>query len=380
MKKTLLCVLGVLFTFSAVFAKEESKSSADVSSAVPVVQEGTITSFEKYGHAVLDISINNFMAAGYELGDTVDIVFGNGFTFTGIPFYNGYYTAKGEPMVRAYPGHEFIAVCINYGKVSEVAKLTVGDTVKISLNTKAAALETQLLNSLKYTNGRSDYASDAVFANFRAIKAGKIGKNILYRSCSPINNEHKRAKYADALAKEAGIKAVLNLADSDEEITGYIAKDDFASEYYKNLFENGGVIALNMSVDFSSESFAKSLVAGLIRLTSLNGPYLIHCTEGKDRAGFASALLEAFMGASYKEIVADYMESYANYYGVSKKSDVKRYDVIVKNNIDGMLRVIAGVDKDANLKKVSLASGAKAYLAKNGMSEAQIKTLASLLK
>jgi len=46
-----------------------------------------------------------------------------------------------------------------------------------------------------------------------------------------------------------------------------------------------------------------------------DGPYLIHCTEGKDRAGFVSAVLEALMGADLQEIVADYMKSYENYYG-----------------------------------------------------------------
>ena len=47
-----------------------------------------------------------------------------------------------------------------------------------------------------------------------------------------------------------------------------------------------------MPVDYTSDSFAETLAGGLARLSALEGPYLVHCTEGKDRAGFASALLE----------------------------------------------------------------------------------------
>ena len=34
-----------------------------------------------------------------------------------------------------------------------------------------------------------------------------------------------------------------------------------------------------------------------INMASHEGPYLIHCTEGKDRTGFVSALLECLIGA-----------------------------------------------------------------------------------
>ena len=50
-------------------------------------------------------------------------------------------------------------------------------------------------------------------------------------------------------------------------------------------------------------------------------PYLVHCNEGKDRAGMTIALLEALSGATMDEIIADYMESYENYYGVEKGTE-----------------------------------------------------------
>jgi protein tyrosine/serine phosphatase len=377
MKKLLTVLLLVAMACLSISAQ----AVVELSQGLPI-EEGTITGFEKYGHATLDITIEKMFADGYELGDTVDVEFSNGYKFTNIPFYDGYYVAKGEPLLRAYPGHETIAVCINYGKVYEVAGLNVGDTVKISLNTKAGELDTQVLNSLKYTTSREDYASDEIYANFREVKLGNIGEGKLYRSCSPINNEHNRAAYANNLAEQVGIKSVLNLADSTEEIDSYIKAADFASPYYKELYEAGKVIALSMPIDFSSASFAQTLVSGIAKMVreGYETPVLVHCTEGKDRAGFTCALVEALMGASYDEIVADYMKSYENYYGINKENNAEKYDIIVKNHINEMIKVIAGVNSVEALTVETLEKGAKAYLLSGGMTEAEIDVLIAALK
>lgn len=147
-------------------------------------EKAAVSEFEKYGHAILDLSIEKFLADGYELGDTVDIVFSNGYEMKNIPFFDGYYVTKGEPPLRAYPGFEFLAVCISYGKIQESAGLSLGDSVTISLNTKGGALDTQVSNSMKYTTNREDYESDIVFANFREVTAGSIAPGRLFRSCS----------------------------------------------------------------------------------------------------------------------------------------------------------------------------------------------------
>ena len=71
-----------------------------------------------------------------------------------------------------------------------------------------------------------------------------------------------------------------------------------------------------MGVDFFAPDFTEKLAAGLRFMISNEPPYLVHCNEGKDRAGMTIALLEALSGATMDEIIADYMESYENYYGV----------------------------------------------------------------
>lgn len=87
----------------------------------------------------------------------------------------------------------------------------------------------------------------------------------------------------------------------------------------KGLFDNGDVDALDMSVNYRSQKFADKLVEDLRQMIVQDGPYLIHCTEGKDRTGFTCALLEALCGASYDEMLDDYMISYDNCMELTKR-------------------------------------------------------------
>lgn len=358
-------------------ANVENGNAASQGKSIPTV-ETTIIEIEKYGHAVFDETIEDFLSKGYELGDTVDIVFSSGYVLEDIPFYNGYYVGNGEPMLRAYPGHTNIAACINYGKMNEVAGVDVGDTAIVNLSEKGAKLDEQALNSLVYTDERSDYGSDEIFANFREIDFGEIAPGRLYRSASPVNNEHGRAPYADAFAKCAGINAVLNLADTPQEVEEHISSDGFSSDYYATLYNEGRVIALGMSVDFASKDFGDRLAAGLGQLSRLDPPYLVHCTEGKDRAGFTSALLSLLMGASVDEAIADYMTSYANYYGLTTADEAK-YVLIVDNNIIPMLKAIAGIDESTDVRSVDFEKAAGDYLLDHGMKAEEIAMLKTKL-
>lgn len=329
---------------------------------------GKVEAIEKYGHALTDISIEDFYKLGFKAGDMATAIFDNGFVLEA-PFLDGYYVDAGKPLVRAYPGQTNIAVCINYGKLSEVARVKVGDNVTIMLTGRGEYLTQYEIRKLKRTNNRGDYLSDAVFANFRNITAGHIGETVLYRSSSPINNELGRASYADHLIRNAKVNTVINLADSTENITTYLAVNDFASPYYAKLLENDRVLCLNMGLAYTSEEFKASVIKGLVFMAENQGPYLIHCTEGKDRTGFFAALLESLMGASKEAIVEDYMLSYINYYGIQK--DTTRYKLISGDVLE-MLKSITGT---VDLDKADLAAAAQDYLLSGGMTAKQIETL-----
>jgi protein tyrosine/serine phosphatase len=113
-------------------------------------------------------------------------------------------------------------------------------------------------------------------------------------------------------------------------------------------------------------------------MSEADGPYLVHCTEGKDRTGFICMLIEALAGASYDEIVDDYMITYDNYYEITEVKDKAKYDVILEKNLIAMLYTVVG-DKSVDLKTADLSAYAKDYLKDLGMTDLQIEAFLAKL-
>ena len=135
------------------------------------------------------------------------------------------------------------------------------------------------------------------------------------------------------------------------------------------------VTYLNLGMDFLDETFTESLAKGMRAIIDGEGPYLIHCNEGKDRAGFVSALLECLMGASADEVADDYMETYENYYGVEKGTE--KYNAVLNNNLVKSLNAVFGVD---DIYTADLAAEAEAYMTENlGLSADEVAALKAKL-
>ena len=334
--------------------------------------QASVIKIEKYGHAVLDITTADFIASGYDFGDIVCVSFGS-YEYN-MPFYDGYYSNPKSLMLRGSKLEDYIAVCINYGDFSSEKNISVGDTAIITMSKKAGMRDIQELYSLQYSNNPNDYSNTETFANFREIMVGNIKNGKLYRIASPINNQNGRASFASNFIESVGIKSVLNLADSNEDVEKYLANTDDYLEYYRNLYEMGKVIAVDLSGNFYSEEFACSIAEGLTFLAKNETPYCIHCTEGKDRTGYVAMLLEALMGATLDEIINDYMLSFYNYYGIDKVHEPKRYQAVLDINLMEMLGHVTGgtVDK---LGQIDLEVAATSYLIDAGMTQENILTL-----
>ena len=342
-----------------------------------------VSQIQKYGNLTLTVDPAELEAAGYEYGDYVSVQLGD--ETLSVPLCTNYSDVDvGELVLRDNDG--VLVLAINMGdfatKYLGATKTTNPDksfiwtlpegkelsdvTLTLSMGEKYGYRDQYLIHQLVRTNNREDYSSDVVFANARVINGGNLGTNALIRSSSPVNNELQRAKYSDAFIKEHGVKCVMNLADSAENIDGYILKDDFASPYYKDLYEKGLVKPLNLGVDFKADDFKKGLKEGLLFFATHEGPYLVHCTEGKDRAGFVSTLLSALMGVSYDEIVNDYMETYKNYYHLEEGTE--QYEAVKNSNIVKTLNYITDGNKD-------IQKGAEAYIKALGLTDAEITSL-----
>ena len=304
----------------------------------------TVSSIDKYGNCVLNITQDEFTAAGFEAGDVVSVKTGT-FAFDAPVCTNYSDVDNGKYLVRLSKGT--VSFAINMGNFAKTSGTVAAAPVFVTMKEKGAYLADYKIRQLKKSENRSDYASDEVFANFRSVKAGSIAPNRLYRSCNPVYGD-ARAPYAEKLIKANGIKAAVNLADSRESAWKHIDE----APYYKSLAEGGNVVFLNMGVAFADEDFIKKLHDALVFIgEKKSASYVVHCNEGKDRAGYVCALLEALCGATLDEIKADYMTSFENYFGVKKGTE--QYDMI-GNVIIGTLVSINGGRSvtDRNVGKV----------------------------
>ena len=345
----------------------------------PELKGAKISHETEFGGVYIEISIEEFNKLGFNYGDSVNISFSNGVMLEGLPYYNGYYTLNGQPLLVAYPGYPYIKACINSGAdLWTVSGLSDADTADIKLNTAGAFLDIQQARDIHYQDDRSKFPTDAVFANFRNIKAGDIKEGRIYRSASPCDNQHQRAPYVDELIAIAGVRYIVDLADTNEKMLGYIEADGFSSDYWLSLFKDNKVYPAAMNMNFGSEEFRAKAAGALAAMVQNRGPYLVHCTEGKDRTGFVCMLIEALCGASYQEIVDDYMITYDNYYQINPTDDSARYNTIVEYVLDPMIQDMAGPDC-RDIKTEDLSVYAEAFLLSGGMSLEQIQSLKHIL-
>ncbi len=383
MKKHIIRSIGILTVLTMVFQPviltgcsgktEETETSTEELTSYEILHE------PEFGGIYIKISIDDFNALGYEYGDSVDLSFSNGYKLDDIPYYNGFYTVIGDPLIVAYPGYEYIKACVNLGDDLWLESgVGITDTATITLREKGKYLDIQEAHDIHYTDVREDYPSDEVFANFRSVNVGNLKKDILYRSASPCDNQHNRASYVDALAKEAGIGCIIDLADNEDKVASYIEADDFNSPYFLSLLEGDNVILLGLNAHFGCETFNAGVCDGLLEMAQREGPFLIHCTEGKDRTGFILLLLEAFAGATYDEIVDDYMITYANYYGITKEKEPAKYETIRTGILEPMLYIMTG-DESVDLKTCDLSVYAEDYIRECGLDDSEIAALRSRL-
>ena len=352
--------------------------SAD-SQAQAISINAVITKHSKYDVAALDLGPEDLTKAGFSLGDSIDVVFSNGATLTDIPYYNGYYVKIGEPVIVAYPGDDYALIAYNFGDLWTDLDLSNGMTAKLTLNTSEKYLATSEALGKTYSLDRSDYTSDEQFANFRAVKGGNLKENYLYRGASPVDNSKGRVAYANALIEKYNISCIIDLADSDEDMTSYFEDTDFDSDYAQKLYENGKTAVLDLSASYTKDEYKQQVVKGLEKLLEAKGPAYIHCLEGKDRTGFVCALIEALAGASYAEMLEDYMITYANYYGVTADGTPDQYEAIASLNFDSFWEFLSGKSNIAALPTIEFTDYARQYLMDGGMNEAEIDELLAVI-
>lgn len=374
-----------------------------------------VTRDTSFGGVYIKTTIADFNALGFAFGDSVRIEFSNGYVLEHIPYYNGYYVNVGDELLVGYPGYPYIEVAANYGDpMWTTAGLSEGDTATVTLVKAGEFIDVQEAFDISYTNKRDEYPSDEAFANFREVKGGNIRSGALYRGASPVDNEYARAGYVEALMRQAGIEFDLDLSDNDKEVDAFVIdayKQGVDTSYFVNLWDTGRVALLDLSASYPSQAFAEKLADGLRQMTDAEGPAYVHCIEGKDRTGFVCILLEALCGATYDEMIDDYMITFANYYKITEESEPAKYAAIIGLNPDGMLRFLASLppagllgapapqlsslyiaedepdrpllfaspEPEEDLRDINYAPYARSYLKAGGMTDQEIDALIAWL-
>ena len=101
--------------------------------------------------------------------------------------------------------------------------------------------------------------------------------------------------------------------------------------------------------------------------------------EGKDRTGYVCALLEGLCGATYEEIVADYLITYDNYFHINPGNNPELCNTLVSLRLNTCLMHYAGISDEAQLPKADYAKAFSSYLLSHGMSQQQLDALVRAL-
>ena len=367
--------------------------------SVPALADGTEQEYPAFeagvsqinysGTLILDLDGNKILESGYAYGDIVHVEILD--RTMDLPLVENYSeVAVGDALVRVKqgaagkPGTVYLSINMysmadSLGLDSKQQSGGITDSfgnpvrVRISMHEKGGYLKTYHLLQVSGSDVRTDYPelSDAEYSNFRAVSMPSIRRFLLYRSSSPIDPSHNRNREADRCLADEEILTVFNMANSEDEMRAF---DGFQETAYSKC----RIFALDLGMDFTTEDFKDGTARGIRFMLSNEGPYLIHCKEGKDRTGFLYAVLEFLCGAALEDVKEDYMLSYVNFYGVEPGSE--KYETIFDNEFIPVLENAFGQHFIAAEEMGSSYSECvEEYLKSCGLSEDEIRQLKQLL-
>lgn len=342
--------------------------------AKPVVEtkvhEVTMPAF---GNVNFEITHNEFVKAGFNYNDIVEVTFHNydgsgrdiSYEVAYVTNYNevGYYC----PCLCNYEGKgERFDIAFGMSPLKDHSSILVGKPVTITMKEKNgyAKIRNLVEVSKKLTYEELDEDNHA-FANFRDVATvGYISDFInprrLYRGSSPFNNKDNpddRHHVADRLLGGYGIHTEISLSGTDEKIAAYMEqrKKDYKEsptvKLYETKYEEEMKNRKFYSEDLGTDYFTirenndvgkcgGDLCRGIFEYISVRckdgdvpQPVYIHCNEGKDRTGFFVMILEALAEVPVNEIVNDFMATFKNYYNISRPNNRIVYDAIANLTI-----------------------------------------------
>jgi protein tyrosine/serine phosphatase len=201
------------------------------------------------------------------------------------------------------------------------------------------------------------------YGNYASSFGGRVVPRVLWRSA-----QHAQASDADLAAVDAlGLATVIDLrGDSERDANPCRRGPAFTAQVFVNSGETAGLAPhMEAAAKALDPGSAKQALLGYYRqmphrenllpmikcyflaLSRGEGPSLVHCVAGKDRTGFAVAMLHHVLGVHRDDILADYVLTNQAGNIEARIADGAahiraRYGAVD----DATVRVIMGVDPD----------------------------------
>lgn len=308
-----LIAVAVIIGIVAVYVNFDHQEPTLRAEVIEVIHGNTL---------VLDIGMDDLEGLGAEIGDDI-LVKTKDDTFSVLLSPNAKY--KGIPVYGGYIAEVSGKITIGYTLCNHVTlDFKVGDILTLSCEGRNPIID-KMPNYLKgHSDDPDDYDDLVEFGNLREVSGGDLISDWLYRSASPWNAGN-RSPVADNYYRELGADFLICLNMGEEELAEYAERmpDTYASGLY-----NEGKVSCQL-VHAAVHSYPDEMRFLIDSLLEAEGKTGIFCTYGKDRTGFYCAVIEGLAGATYDEILTDYMTSICNYYHI--KEGGEEYDVISKN-------------------------------------------------
>lgn len=161
------------------------------------------------------------------------------------------------------------------------------------------------------------------YGGYATENGGRLRSGILWRSA-----HHEQASDADlALVDRLRIDTIIDLRGDDERAAhpcrrapGFAARVMFAPGITAGLAPHLAAAKTGITAEVARERMiatyqgmpyrpvlAQSLRLYLAALAEYDSPSLVHCVAGKDRTGFAVALVHRLLGVHEDDVMADYL-------------------------------------------------------------------------
>lgn len=120
------------------------------------------------------------------------------------------------------------------------------------------------------------------------------------------------------------------------------------------------------------------VVEELKQITASNNRTYIY-SNNSDLTAYFCAICMALAGASYDEIINDYMETYKNLYGITKEDNPAEYEAIKTNRIDVFLHKFTKTPPDYDMHNCNFAYDGEMYLRTNQLNSDEIQNIKNRL-